>query len=210
VIVIEVISFVFSVACIIASSIYLYLAYSGDSTVIYLQKSPPGCLSSMEGIFLGLAAIALLVCIYQGADTMLSWLPNNWGSNDEDGEFVTIRHSLAVLFTFVGGFSFLSYLTKAGPALISIKHANEEIKFNEDILEAVIDTKSFSVDSFWRLKSIKNDIEKKLIELDVNAEDANVGALYTARNFHPECQRYRNLMKIIATIDSLEIKYKRS
>jgi hypothetical protein len=48
-----------------------------------------------------LAAIGFLVCVYQGTHALLWWMPSNWGSNDEDGDFTSVRVFLswAALFS---------------------------------------------------------------------------------------------------------------
>jgi hypothetical protein len=42
-------------------------------------------------LYLFLAAIGFLVCVCEGTHALLWWLPANWGSPDQDGEFVSTR-----------------------------------------------------------------------------------------------------------------------
>lgn len=62
--------------------------------------------------YLSLAAIGILVCMYQGAEAMLFWMPDSWGQFNE-GEYLTYRSLLAGLFAAIGGLAIISLLDEA-------------------------------------------------------------------------------------------------
>ena len=76
---------------------YAWHVSRGKSPLLY-GMSLSRDLSAKERLFLGLAALAFFVCLVQGADTMLGWMPSSWGSVDEDGEFQRFSFMLAFVF----------------------------------------------------------------------------------------------------------------
>jgi hypothetical protein len=195
------------VLCITCMSIYVYQAVKGGSRTIYMQEAPSEYLTFAQKIFLGMAALGLLICFYQGAEAMLSWLPNSWGRTNAEGEFITLKNSASAIFTLFAGFGLIAYLNKAGPASIAFQHAKEKIQLYEQIFNAIISSDSLSHDRSMLLKSIKNDIENRIDELGVDAHDGNWQRAPTARNHYPDSQRYRNLRQLIRTIDELETRF---
>lgn len=62
--------------------------------------------------FLSLAAIGLLLCMYQGAEAMLFWMPDSWGRFSED-EHTTYRSLLAGFFATFSGYSLILLIEEA-------------------------------------------------------------------------------------------------
>ncbi|PZO79004.1 MAG: hypothetical protein DI626_11735, partial [Micavibrio aeruginosavorus] len=89
-------------------------------------------LSWPRKFFFVLAAIALLVCIYNGCHAMLFWLPDSLGGYDENGDWRTARTGLSSVLTFLIGCSFISFIDnslKASLVLPNIQMlANERQK----------------------------------------------------------------------------------
>ena len=56
-----------------------------------------------------LILLFIITCfaMYEVAHFFLGWMPENWGNADEDGEWVTTRRSMSMLFAmYAGGFLF--------------------------------------------------------------------------------------------------------
>ena len=51
-------------------------------------------------VYLLAALIGYLGVVYCGFYGLLFWMPSNWGTMDEDGEFTALRYTVAGLFTF--------------------------------------------------------------------------------------------------------------
>lgn len=98
-----------STAVLVSFCVYLCLAHKGDNQTLLATMSG-GNLSWKEKAFLLAAGLAVLVCAYTGAKTMLFWVPSNWGGVDEDGNFQPLRDSLATMFALFGGFSLIKLL----------------------------------------------------------------------------------------------------
>jgi hypothetical protein len=84
-----------STAALVSLAAYIALAYWGNSRILYstaLQVGP----SWRARVFLALAAVGLLTCLFQGAHAMLFWLPSTWGHIDEHGEYEGKTTLLAV------------------------------------------------------------------------------------------------------------------
>ena len=88
-----------SFACLAA---YIYLASRGDSLTVY-SSLDSRMSSASQKIFLGLAAIGFLTCMFKGAEAMLYWMPKGWRLLDMHGRFATCKEILAVTFGFFGG-----------------------------------------------------------------------------------------------------------
>jgi hypothetical protein len=79
-------------------------------------------------LFLGAAAIAFLICIYQGTQTMLGWMPDSWGNHDEDGEYVTLAHSVSITLTALIGVMLIQIIGNAADYARRNKLLLEEIE----------------------------------------------------------------------------------
>jgi len=62
--------------------------------------------------FMCFAALGFLVCLYTGAEAMLFWFPSNWGFEDVDGDYQSVRSYLAAWFTLLAGISLLLRIEK--------------------------------------------------------------------------------------------------
>lgn len=92
-----------STASLVALAIYACLVYRGKSELLY-STIDSRQMDWQKKVFLGLAAFGFLACIFNGIDGLLFWMPDSWGSLDEEGDFKTVRTSLASIGTlFIGG-----------------------------------------------------------------------------------------------------------
>ena len=87
-----------STATLCATVVYVALAGFGSGTLAFSGEFRQR-FSITEWMIVVGAAIGFFVCVWQGAETMLYWIPGDWGSFDEDGEWVTIRSGIALTLT---------------------------------------------------------------------------------------------------------------
>jgi len=189
-IVLQVILAAFSTACLVALGVYFYLASSGGSPTLYALSRRNPVLSMRQKLFLGFAALGLMVCIFNGAAAMLFWLPDSWGSIDEDGEFQTYRVGLALLFT-MGAVGWLGFLEKASYGADRLDMVSVEAKGLREILNAN--------ESQHELESLKLKFSSKLTDLE-SAHKYSRGGISEYAPIHPEDDRidtYRGLIHII-------------
>ena len=76
-----------SLLCMILFALHAY--WKRDWLAAVLDRN--GGLTLILKIYLFSAAIGFLVCVFQGTNALLWWIPSNWGSHDEDGNFMPIR-----------------------------------------------------------------------------------------------------------------------
>ena len=100
--------YVGATASLVAMCIYIALARKGDN-VLLLSASSSEVPSLGGWAFLILVVTGFLVCMYQGADAMLSWVPDEM----PEDYVVTMGQSLAAFFAFLGGVSFIEFLDQA-------------------------------------------------------------------------------------------------
>lgn len=95
-------------ASLVAVCIYIALARKGDNVLLLSTSSSEA--PSMGGwVFLILAVTGTVVCMYQGAEAMLPWVPDESWRDDE----LSARQSLAGFFAFLGGGCFIEFLDQA-------------------------------------------------------------------------------------------------
>ena len=101
------------ILAILGTCILLYLGW-----VIYLLRSHPRALLFVTSkpvtlldkfyqklAYLKIAIISFAACFaaYQMAYLCLGWMPDDWGKDGENGDWVTFRSSLSVIFSIYGG-----------------------------------------------------------------------------------------------------------
>lgn len=68
--------------------------------------------SFITRIYLSLAALGFLACVYFGTYGLLWWMPSNWGSHNEDGDFMSVREYLSSASIFFLGFPLVGLIWK--------------------------------------------------------------------------------------------------
>jgi hypothetical protein len=68
-----------SSAALLALCIYIFLACRGDSPTL-LSTINARRMNWKRDLLLGLASIGFLICMFQGAEAMLFWMPDSWGA----------------------------------------------------------------------------------------------------------------------------------
>ncbi|MGH9657943.1 MAG: hypothetical protein ACRD96_05325 [Bryobacteraceae bacterium] len=146
---------ILSTMALFSLSVYIGLAYWGRSAILYstaLRVAP----SWRSRIFLSLAAIGFVTCLFQGARAMLFWVPSTWGSVDENGQYQTLATILAALFAFAGLF-FIAFIDGATHEKVWLRVTREHLQGLSEILQASLDRRT--------LADLKEKYEKKAAEL---------------------------------------------
>lgn len=120
-------------AALVCLAVYTLLAYREDARPL-LRIYKESASSFLARCFLIVCLIAFVVCIYQGADWMLQWMPDSWGSLDEDGEYVTLRHSIAFVFAFFFGGMLAQVIGRATDAAEKNEQLSRRIRRLEQLL----------------------------------------------------------------------------
>lgn len=139
-----------SLTLLLALCAFVTLAYRRSKTLVIIGRWES--LSLWLKLLLIGAAIALLVCLYRGAETLLWWIPARWGKTDEYGDFEPLRDSLAAFFAFFGGLPLLGVLSRATEDGVTRDLLQEQVAEMENLLRA---TSPFEVDR------LKRDYEAK-------------------------------------------------
>lgn len=158
-----------STVLLVALTVYIALAAGGRSEVLF--STAYGVLPPWRWrFFLAFAAIGLLVCLFEGAHAMLSWLPGEWGSIDEHGEFVTIRTSLALLFAGGAGPFLIAFLDKATHEKVCLRLSLEKEEGLNEILKASLHRQT--------LTYLEEKYEQKADDLARSAHSGSAGRSY--------------------------------
>jgi hypothetical protein len=125
---------------LICLGVYVGLAYSGKSVLLYrFSTHHSRLLSRKSKTFFAFAAFGFLVCIFQGADAMLGWMPSSWGSLDEDGGYTTLATTLAGMFAFVAGVALIEIIVGGTHDRFRVRQMTIEIEQLERLLDSSLD-----------------------------------------------------------------------
>ena len=189
----QIILAIISTACLLCFSVYIYLAYKGDSLFLYLSGRSDH-VSFGQGAFLIFSAIGLLTCMGTGAEAMLFWIPESIGTIDEEGEYQALRISLASLFGFMGGFTLLSFIANVVTNSYVAKENFVEIDSYRKAFAASLSTQE--------IEYFKSKIEKDLGELNSKVEE-KYGSYLRSRlsTPHPERNTIYMYSKLISLLE---------
>lgn len=128
-----------STVCLVSLSGYIWLAVTGKSPVLYATSDDClwRCLPFWKKAAMACAVLGFLVCMYSGAESMLFWIPDEWGSLDEKGEWQTWRSSLSFLFAASGGVVLLQFIDRAQGKGLLLKQTHEKAQEMERIIAAI-------------------------------------------------------------------------
>lgn len=112
-------------AALLCLGAYVYLAYRGESSLLY-SSIDSRLMTFGRRMFFLLAALGLLTCMFQGAEAMLWWLPSSWGSHDEYGDFTSLRVYVAATFTFIAGGALAIFIDRSAHNSFFLRDANLE------------------------------------------------------------------------------------
>jgi len=145
-----------STASLLALCTYIFLAFRGGSPAL-LSTGYGYRLHWKQKIFLGLAAIGLLVCLASGAQTMLSWIPHSVGRYIE-GEYEPLRDTLSFLIAGVFGVMLIMILDE----VTHIRVALENTKFQLDQ-----ERKIYACRSTKKLEKLQGKFELEIQEIQI-------------------------------------------
>lgn len=174
-----------ALACL---TIYVVLAYRGDSEILLRTSGDGSRLAIANKFFLGLAAVTLFVCLHEGAQAMLSWMPEHWGSADEHGEWEPLTGTIAVVFSFGTGLLLVQILDQVTRGRMAVRHTGEYASRLEKLLDAS------SSDS--GLASFIEDLDKRLAELESAGREKwglDLKTGWARRPEHARWEMYRQL-----------------
>lgn len=177
--------------CLISLSIYIYLANRGDSITVY-SSVDTRLLSAGQKVFLGLAAMGFLTCMYQGAEAMLHWIPKDWGAIDEDGEYQTLQTTIASMFALFGGLTLAQFIDRAAHGVFFLR----DLQLEGKELKRIIDASTSGID----LGSLEEEYAKEISALEAKLDARGPLAKTTKRHLLPEgqtIQQYRELVALV-------------
>lgn len=165
--------------------IYIYLAHSGTSQALYSTVNAH-LVTPHRRIFLVLSALGALTCLYQGAETLLFWVPYSLWSFEGGG--VGLRTYLAGAFAFYSGILFIIFVDRATHNAFFLREANTERRELKRILAAA--------GSSALLRELQAELEAEVSRLNQRLSSQNVSAAHA----HPEGQMlmvYRELLALL-------------
>jgi hypothetical protein len=112
-------------ALLISFAVYSYLVTHGSSQVII--EGDANYLPLGKRAFLLMAFLAFLICIYQGIDALLFWIPDIGGYLDEDGDYQSLKVMFIGLFAFLIGIPLFSLLEEGAKAKEKVKVVQGEV-----------------------------------------------------------------------------------
>lgn len=188
----EVLFAVISTAVLLALATYIFLAARGSSLTLYYTLDV-SLLSWRSKLFLALAAIGFLICMYSGASTMLYWMPTAWGSLDSEGEFQTDRSSLAATFAMFGGVALIVFIDKATHEKFFLRKRREHTDELNLIFDIVLTGRSFN--------ALRQKYLDRVGELKAGPISSDI---VVGRYSHPDAQRLLMYYDLISLVDSLQ------
>jgi hypothetical protein len=172
----------------LALSAYIFLIWRGEHARLQFMTGPSDRPNKKVLAFLILAAIGLLVCIYQGTKTMLIWMPTHL---DSDGEYTSAASVIAFIFTMVAGSILIEHIGSAHGNILSLEQMRERAVRLEQILERS--------DSPTRLDDLKKEFQEQINGLWANKEHV-IGDISAA------AQRAENFRYLILLIENQKSK----
>jgi len=163
--ILAVVFYVLGTSALVSLAVYAWLASRGESRTLYSTADNRIC-SSRAYVFVGFAAIGFLVCMHQGAEAMLGWMPDSWGWVGEDGKYVNVAGLLAVAFALWVGGSLVLVIAEATPNSFFLRGLTEENTHLKKLLNG-------SLDDEW-LESLKRDFEQRIANLETEPTRSDV------------------------------------
>ena len=186
-----------STAAFLSLALYIYLAARGNSLTLY-STMDNRLLSLKQKMFVGLAMIGLIACMYSGAEALLFWMPSEWGNIDSEGEYQTARTTLATIFAIYAGFTLAAFLDKANHEKFYMAEALDKAKELEKILEA-----SFDMSKLEKLKTEYVSISQSL---RARAKESSPRANTFNSHLLPEGRRAQIYVHLISLIENHQAK----
>lgn len=177
-----------STSCLLALSIYIFLLLRGDSPTL-LSTVDARLLNIKHKVFLGLAAVGFLVSMYQGADVMLAWIPYDWGTIGDDGEFHAFRSGLAGVFSATAGIALIYFVDQASRDRAILRAVRKRIVWDDKIHRA---------NSKTELDALETELNERLQSL--RASSTRAGAIGQSDLIHAEDYEIDVIQQVLRTI----------
>ena len=183
-----------SFACLL---LYIYLLYSGRSLTLY-SSVDTRLMNWPKRVFFALAAVGALVCLYQGAEALLFWIPMSWLTvGDTD---VGLRSHLASAFAFYGGVFLLISINRATHTNFFLHEANTEKHGLSRMLIA----------SRGELAALKEEFENEVGRLNKVLDEINRHQGSSARHAQPADQLLQIYRRLLALLEKRITEAERS
>jgi hypothetical protein len=124
-----------SLWCVASLGWFIYLAIRGDDPML-LSLSSPARFSWKQKAFLLAAGLAFLIAMHQGGKAFMAWIPESWGTIDEDGDFRTYQEVIGGALGVMGGLFLIYFIQHALPRELGLKVAVAQIELMKRIYEA--------------------------------------------------------------------------
>ena len=158
-------SCLFCLGCM-SSLLYIFFSKKGDSDTVYLALYDTSSLNWKQKVFLGLAAIGFYICLFQGVEALLFWIPDYLRVEDESGVDSSQRESLSYAISitmFICAAATFEYLAKLTfgirPLLIKIGELEKILEFSDN-RGALTRMKNEYEDKIKCLKELSDDTLK--------------------------------------------------
>ena len=161
--ILQVILMIVSTISLLCLSICIYLIVKGNSCILCERSIYNTPLK--QNIFLAFSAIGFLLCMFNGAEAMLFWIPNDLGSIDSDGEFTSLKIYLASAFTF-GSMALLGVLETTTRDKLELNNIREEVIELDNFIDAY--------QSSERLSELKRRYAKTMEEIEADAKEVGL------------------------------------
>lgn len=155
--ILQVILALIGLGCVVSMGVFMFLSWRGRSPILFSLAFNQTKFSPGQLAFLFLAGTGLFVCIFQGVEAMLFWLPDTWGRFDEDGTFTAFRVTIASLYAGVA-LGWVGLISKVSYYSDKLEIMTKEIQGLEKIL--------IRGDSQYTLDSLMDEFKGKRTELD--------------------------------------------
>jgi len=189
--------------CLLSLSLYIFLASKGDSLTLYSTLDSSLQISINQKIFLVLAAFTFLVCMYQGAEVMLFWLPSEWGGIDSDGDFHTLRSSLSITFVIFCGLKFIRFIDSATHEKFFLREIREKSEELEKIIDASIpELNRMKIEYERKIEGIEDELQKESLGPKAKTRQRPYIAFISA--LWPEKRRIQNYQDLISKIEHMQ------
>jgi len=189
----DILRVVFAIAqilCLISIPAYLVLALNRDTEILnslrfsYWREIP-----LRRRAFFAIVGGALIVCLFVGAKTFLSWMPTTWGSVNEEGDYVQLADKLAAVYCVTCGSGIIVLAWRAIKSHYEVTELREYGKWEDRIQSAILDPGS--------LASVKRELTSAIEALRHEEEPMR----NTDRLPYASRQKWRLLNRRIAQLE---------
>jgi hypothetical protein len=134
--------------------------------------------------------------MYQGAAAMLQWVPPDWGTRDEDGEFEATQLAVASMFAFFGGLTLVQFIDRAAHSVFFLRDLRSECKELKRILDAS--------SSSGGLSALERDYVAEIAALNAKLDER--AARTMERHLLPEGRTIQQYQELIALVQKQRAK----